>query len=229
MRGLLGSELPPAELSRLADLGPVVVVGRRLRPGIADVIRTSERDGMRQVVDHLIELGHRPSPTWTGGRAGSRPIVAVVTRRPCARGGCRTTSGTCRVVMTKPGEQQRPGRWPSEPAQPSAITAFNDHCAAGVADRLVRSRVDVPAASVVGYDDSPVSALASLDLTTVSQEPARQAQLAVQAAVDRLDGRRSHTQEVVLNPTLVVRSSTGSFIVAADRSPGRARRSPRRE
>ena len=39
--------------------------------------------------------------------------------------------------------------------------------------------------SVVGYDNSPVSQLASVDLTTVSQEPDRQAMLAVQAAVDQ--------------------------------------------
>ena len=64
---LLGSELPPAELARLAEIVPVVVVGRRLGPGIADVIRTSERDGMRQVVDHLVELGHRAIAHVDGG------------------------------------------------------------------------------------------------------------------------------------------------------------------
>ena len=62
--------------------------------------------------------------------------------------------------------------------------------------------------SVVGFDDNPISRLALLDLTTISQEPAEQARLAVRAAVDRLEGIRSEVRDMVLKPRLVVRGST---------------------
>ena len=61
---------------------------------------------------------------------------------------------------------------------------------------------------MVGYDDSTISRLAHVDLTTVNQDPHAQAERAVTAAVERLDGQRTRAAEVVLTPRLVVRGST---------------------
>jgi DNA-binding LacI/PurR family transcriptional regulator len=207
---LLGSELPPAELARLAEIVPVVVVGRRLGPGIADVIRTSERDGMRQVVDHLVALGHRAITHIDGG---SGRISAE--RRRGYEAAMRAHGLDGHIQVVPGGATESAGALAIESliggvVTPSAVTAFNDHCAAGVVSGLARARVDTPGyLSVVGYDNSPVSRLAAVDLTSVSQEPDRQAVLAVQAAVDRLDGGPRPVKDVVLNPRLVVRGSTG--------------------
>jgi DNA-binding LacI/PurR family transcriptional regulator len=48
-----------------------------------------------------------------------------------------------------------------------------------------------------------------VNLTTVSQDAARQAEHAVAAAVERLDQGRTARREVVLAPHLVVRGTTG--------------------
>jgi DNA-binding LacI/PurR family transcriptional regulator len=94
---------------------------------------------------------------------------------------------------------------------PSALVASNDRCALGFLDALTRAGVEVPGAvSVVGYDDSALSRLAHVNLTTVSQEARRQAEHAVAAAVERLDGGRTARREVVLTPHLVVRGTTGA-------------------
>src|SRR5262249_9550258 len=72
---------------------------------------------------------------------------------------------------------------------PTAVCAFNDHCALGVIDALARAGVQVPGdCSVTGYDNSPVAQLTAIDLTSVSQEAAMLAQSAVRAAVGRLEG-----------------------------------------
>jgi len=93
---------------------------------------------------------------------------------------------------------------------PSAVVASNDRCALGFLDALNRAGVDVPGAiSVVGYDDSALSRLAHVNLTTVSQDAGRQAEHAVAAAVERLDNGRTARREVVLTPHLVVRGTTG--------------------
>jgi DNA-binding LacI/PurR family transcriptional regulator len=63
--------------------------------------------------------------------------------------------------------------------------------------------------SVVGYDDSSLSRLAHVNLTTVSQDARRQAEHALAAAVGRLDHGRGAAGEVVLAPHLVVRGTTG--------------------
>ena len=63
--------------------------------------------------------------------------------------------------------------------------------------------------SVVGYDDSPLARLGAIDLTTVSQSPQPMAEAAVAAAVERLEGDRTAHVDVVLEPHLVVRGTTG--------------------
>ena len=75
-------------------------------------------------------------------------------------------------------------------------------------------------ASVVGYDDSSLSRLAHVNLTTVSQDAPGQAEHAVAAATERLDGGRSGPREVVLAPRLVVRGTTGPPPSAPPRYPG---------
>ena len=92
---------------------------------------------------------------------------------------------------------------------PTAVIAYNDRSAIGLLDGLARSGIEVPATvSVVGYDDSPEAQLAVVDLTTVSQDAAHQAEHAVAAAVERLDGGRTRRREVVLSPRLVIRGTT---------------------
>ncbi|GAA3952973.1 hypothetical protein Aau02nite_73860 [Amorphoplanes auranticolor] len=88
--------------------------------------------------------------------------------------------------------------------------ASNDRCAVGVMDAFVRAGIEVPGQiSIVGYDDSTLAHLVHIDLTTVNQDAAAQARHAVLAAVQRLDEGRKQRLEVVLNPRLVVRGSTG--------------------
>jgi DNA-binding LacI/PurR family transcriptional regulator len=94
-------------------------------------------------------------------------------------------------------------------ALPTAVVAFNDRCALGVLDQLRRDGTRVPEqVSVVGYDDSPLARLGTIDLTTHSQTPQAMAEAAVAAAVERLEGTRTEHVDVVLEPHLVVRGTT---------------------
>jgi DNA-binding LacI/PurR family transcriptional regulator len=92
---------------------------------------------------------------------------------------------------------------------PTAVLTFNDRCAMGLVDALVRAGVGIPdAISVVGYDDSPVARLAHIDLTTVSQNTSELTEHAVAAVVERLEDGRADHREVVIAPRLVVRGTT---------------------
>ena len=76
--------------------------------------------------------------------------------------------------------------------RPTAVLTFNDRAAMGLLDALVRAGVDVPGAmSGVGYDDSPFSRLAHIELTTVSQNIPELTEHAVAAVIERLDGGRT--------------------------------------
>ena len=95
---------------------------------------------------------------------------------------------------------------------PTAVFAFNDRCALGLIDVLIRAGIRVPdEVSVVGFDDSPLAGLAHVDLTTIGQDSARLADLAVARAVDRIDGIAAPASTMidsVCDPHLVVRGST---------------------
>ena len=97
-------------------------------------------------------------------------------------------------------------------ALPSAVFAFNDRCALGVMDVLIRAGVPVPQqVSVLGFDDSPLAGLAHIDLTTIRQDSAGLARAAVQRLVARLDevSVDGRPVDITREPTLIVRGSTG--------------------
>jgi DNA-binding LacI/PurR family transcriptional regulator len=97
------------------------------------------------------------------------------------------------------------------PEPPTGVVSFNDRCAVGLLDALVRAGVAVPGTvSVAGYDDSMLARLAHVNLTTVSQDAAVQAERAVALAVERLEAGRTTPREVVLAPRLVVRTTTSA-------------------
>ncbi|MDV9174803.1 substrate-binding domain-containing protein, partial [Streptomyces sp. W16] len=99
----------------------------------------------------------------------------------------------------------------AENPRPSAVLAFNDRCATGVLDTFLRAGVTVPGEiSVVGFDDTSLSRLAHIDLTTVAQDIPRLAELAVGRAIARLDGEAVPDGEQVVAPRLVVRGTTGA-------------------
>lgn len=74
---------------------------------------------------------------------------------------------------------------------------------------LTRAGVDVPGdVSVVGYDDSHLSHLMPIGLTTVRQDATLMAEHAVRFAVERLENPDLEVREAVLDPKLVVRGTS---------------------
>jgi DNA-binding LacI/PurR family transcriptional regulator len=207
---LLGPVAPAAVLAALGRQLPVVVLGRRVTGDGVDVVRSADAEGVGQAVDHLVRLGHRSIAYVDGGRG---PIAAD--RRRGYRKAMRAhgLAGQVRVIggdHTEAAGSEAARTLLADGALPTAVVAFNDHCALGLLDAFNRAGVEVPGAvSVVGYDDSSLSRLAHVKLTTVSQDARGQAEHALAAAVERLDGGRTAPREVVLAPRLVVRGTTG--------------------
>jgi len=205
---LLGPETPaPSLAGRL----PVVVVGWRVRDSSVDVIRTSDDQGLRQAIDHLVGLGHREIVHVDGGDG---PVSAA------RRRGYRTAMrrhGLGELVRIIPGgHTEEAGATAARllldgGSLPSAVVTFNDDTALGRLDSFIRAGVVVPDdVSIVGYDDSWVSRLSCINLTTVGQDADRMAALAVERAIARLNGQAAPEREIVLSPYLVVRGTTAA-------------------
>ncbi|MCD0446649.1 LacI family transcriptional regulator [Glycomyces sp. A-F 0318] len=206
---LLGSDADARLLASLAESAPTVVVGRKAgAPGV-DSVRTAETKGVRQAVDHLVELGHRRIVHIDGGKGpGSSD------RRSAYRAAMRRR-GLAEEVRVIPGAHDEDAGIAAgtlllgEESPPTAVLAANDRCALGLMHALRGGRVEVPGeVSVVGYDDSHLSHLSHINLTTVRQDTESIAEQAVRCAVERLEHAALPGRDVALDPKLIVRATT---------------------
>ena len=205
---LLGPLTPTAELGTLAGRLPVVAMMRTVRHRQVDVVRTDDARGLHLAVDHLVSLGHRDIAHVGGGRWLSSGERRQGYRDAMRRHGLEAYA---RVVNGGFGEEDgaRAARELLD-RPPTAVTVFNDLSATGLLDVLRRHGLSVPGdISMVGYDDSSLSRLAHIDLTTVAQDIDTMTTLAVARAVERVDGAPVAHREVVIPPRLVVRGTTG--------------------
>lgn len=207
----LGPSLPAATLAELAASVPTVVVARRVRAPGVDVVRTDDVLGMRRAVEHLCELGHRRIAHLDGGRA-----AGAAERRAGFRSGMRA-AGLDPSLVVPGGLSETDGMRAVRALLdvdelPTAVAAFNDRSAVGALYALRAAGLRVPDdVSVVGFDDDRLAALPMVDLTTVRQDAAALARLAVSRVVERLaaplDGR-PELPEAIASATLVVRGTT---------------------
>lgn len=205
---LLGPTLSRAAIEELAERLPVVVVARALRSRAVDVVRTDDVAGARLAVEHLAGLGHRAIVHVHGQRA---PGAAERRRGYRAAMHELGLDSWIRLVpggLTEhDGEQAATNLFTETP--PTAVTAFNDHCAAGLMAAARTRGVSVPdQLSLVGYDDSHIASLASMALTTVAQDAPTLAGSAFRLAVRRTEGENPEPCEVVVPPRLVVRRTS---------------------
>jgi DNA-binding LacI/PurR family transcriptional regulator len=206
---LIGPANSTEEIVHLAEQVPVVVIGRRITATGVDNVRVADDQGIEEAVAHLVSLGHKDIAHLDGG---TQPGAA---ERRRGYGGAMQRYGlseSTRIVhgdYTEEAGAHGARQLLEQPPLPTAVIAANDRCAFGLLDTLIRAGVSVPRdVSVVGYDDSRIAGLSFVNLTTIRQDAAEMAELAVKAAAERLDDERTEAKDIVLKPTLIVRNTT---------------------
>jgi DNA-binding LacI/PurR family transcriptional regulator len=204
---LLGPQTPTGRLAAFAQQLPVLVVARRVRDTTLHVVRTADDEGLGLAVDHLVSLGHRDIVHVDGGNA-----PGAADRRRGYRTAMRHHGLPVRLAPGGLTEESggTAAQYLLTHGLPTAVAAFNDRCAVGILDTLIRTGRSVPGdVSIVGFDDDRLSRLAHINLTTVAQDVAQLASLAVHRLIARLDDPRSGDREDVVAPHLIVRGTTG--------------------
>ncbi|MEW2400870.1 LacI family DNA-binding transcriptional regulator [Streptomyces sp. NPDC046862] len=211
---LLGPDAESGYLDALGRRTVAVSVSRRVPQAHVDFVHSAEGKGVRQAMDHLVELGHRRIVHIDGGQgpgsADRRRAYRAAMRRHGLEAELRVLPGDhTEQSGIETGELLLRERDSGRPL-PTAVLAGNDRCAWGLLMALTRAGVDVPRdLSVVGYDDSHLSHLMPIGLTTVRQDASLMAEHAVRFAVERLENEGMEPREAVVEPKLVVRGTSG--------------------
>lgn len=211
---LLSSQLPTSRLLTMAARGPIVSVARRVEGAGVDWVAADGRGGVVRALEHLHGLGHRDVVYLSDEEsAGGPDRVAGFNEAARALG----IADTVAVVPSGSTENAGVAAMESVLASgrvPSAVMGFNDRCALGAMDFLLRNGVRVPEeVSVVGFDDSEIASRRLVEMTTVRQSPEDLAREAARLALRRLEAPRgaqsTRGEGVLLDTTVVERSTTG--------------------
>jgi LacI family transcriptional regulator len=92
----------------------------------------------------------------------------------------------------------------------SAVVCFNDISAIGAIRALQDLGVNVPGdVSVIGFDDIRWAGFHNPRLTTIRQPLINMGRIAAQCVLNRLHGTERYREQIVVEPELMVRESTG--------------------
>lgn len=197
---------------------PIVTVDQRPIDDLPSV-NVDDRTGARLGARHLVDLGHRrigillfPHDSDDEAAAHFKPmrdrmagwhdVLDPLGIDPLLAEGTylapAPTYAAARELLDRPD-------------RPTGVLCASDAFAVEVLHAAADLGLDVPGdVSVVGYDDSSVAALARPPLTTIRQDVAEKARLAVSALVRAIgDTNGTPPEREMLSAELVVRSSTG--------------------
>lgn len=202
---------------------PTVLVNRRDRTLQVPAVLPDDVTGVRLVVQHLFDLGHR----HIGLVSGPLDTSTGRDRRDTFVATCRDLGITADRIVHADRYDLPSGRRATEALLdadgegPTAIFASNDLLAVGALTALRARGLDVPGdISLVGYNDMPLVDLLDPALTTVRIDQYLMGRRAAEVMLGLLapsakDGAAGPTCDVLIAPELVVRRSTAAPPTAA--------------
>ncbi|KOU73782.1 LacI family transcriptional regulator [Streptomyces sp. MMG1533] len=208
---VVGTLPDPAALEAVAERIPVVVAGARepVPPGV-DVVAGDDERGARLVTEHLIGLGHRRIAHIAG-------YGAVGELRRASFESVMRAHGLADTALVEPGDLTEEGgfraavRLLGRPGRPTAVVAVNDITAVGVLSAAAELGLRVPHdVSVTGYDDTSISRLRHLWLTTVDNAGHEVGRRAARCLLDRFEGAGGAGRLHLAAPALEIRGTTAA-------------------
>lgn len=195
-----------ARVRELAASVPVVNVARRVA-GV-DSVYSDDWAGAAAATEHLISLGHArvahlTATAYEGHEERRRSYAATMHNAGFApevvSADSYTQQAAVRAAAVLLKRQDRP----------TAVFAHNDEMALGVREAAYAAGLSVPEdLSIVGYDNSRISQLHGIDLTSVDLQARELGRGAGAAALNRLAFPDAPAVDESSTPRLIVRNST---------------------
>jgi DNA-binding LacI/PurR family transcriptional regulator len=212
--GLLLLSVDSPDAVTLADARslPVCLVNTEVLGDMHDVTLPDNRGGSAKAARYLMELGHHEM------------VYIAHSARDTIRS---RTNGFVEAVTTERGADAAPRVVRLDYAQPiaefesalralrsekpfTAVACSNDITALAAIQALSRMGLSVPQdVSVIGFDDLPMAALSSPQLTTIRIDRQALGEAALRRLLDRIASPAAPPIHQLISTQLIVRSSTG--------------------
>ena len=213
-RGAQGIIAIDTALEHPVSVPVVAIAGHRQIEGVTNVVLDHAR-AAELTLNHLYALGHRKiafmrgQPFSSDSNARWNGIVAVAARLGLEIKPELVVSLDRDMTSPELGypviQQLLNTRLPF-----TALVAFNDISAMGSIRALQDFNLRVPAdISVIGFDDIKAAAYTLPRLTTIHQPLAEIGRIATQSLLNLIHGTLAPREEIVVEPKLIVRESTG--------------------
>ena len=210
------ADAPHEHYQRLVELRlPVVLVNAAAPDLDFPCVSTDDGVAVEQAFGHLASLGHERIGLALGpaDHMPSRRKLAAF-RQITDRLGLSHEDCVERTMFSIEGGQAAAGRLIERGI--TGIVCASDIIALGAIRAARRAGLSVPGqVSVVGYDDSPLMSCTEPPLSTVRQPIEAMGRAAVAVLINQIDGAAVAHDELLFEPELVVRGSTGAAVPRA--------------
>ncbi len=175
-------------------------------------VKVQYETGMRRMAEHLYSMGHRRM-AFVSHHASLGPVHE---RQSTFLDVMKGHSGEMEFTTVLNSDSPRGGRQAVQQIlrsafRPTAILCVNDFMAIGVLRELREQGFEVPRqVSVTGFDNITLSEYVCPALTTVDIPRRRIGQLVAEALISPNGGQPGLGREILIDPELVVRESTGA-------------------
>jgi LacI family transcriptional regulator len=213
-RGVEGFITVDTSITERPSRPTVAVAGHAAVPGVTNLI-LDQKLAARLVLTHLLELGHRDIAFMKGQTDSSDSATRWAAI--CAASeelGVRIRPELVIQIeqdLTTPQLGYPYAKGLLARKQPfTALFAYNDLSAIGAIWAFREAGLCVPQdISVVGFDDVPLAVFSNPELTTIRQPLQRMGQIAAKTLIDQIEAKAEFQPEIVIEPELIVRASTG--------------------
>ena len=194
---------------------PIVLVNRILEDYEGSSVLIDNFQAGYIATRHLIELGH----TYIGFIGGQKNSSAANLRYEGYRQALKNYQAPFneKNIMYSDLKMETGYKLAKEyladiKNRPSALVVVNDMTALGFIDYCNEVNIKIPEIlSIVSFDNIGFSAMHDISLTTVSQHVIEMSEHAARLMMKQLKEPDAKPERIILEPTLIVRNSTGNF------------------
>ncbi len=195
---------------------PVVLVDRAGPAGAQDAVGIDNREAVALLVDHLVAQGHRRIVGFFGNTSSTAVERHDGYAAAMARRGLPTDA--CFVAPVADASEAELMRRLAAGERPDAVIVSNGQMLLGLYRGVRRAGLETPHdLAIAGFDNEPWTELVAPGLTVIEQPVADIGRAAMDLLFERLRTPDMATRRVVLAGRMIVRGSSGSREVGAEK------------